>query len=34
MLGERILVAPILDEGAVSRDIYLPAGNVYTLTQT
>ena len=26
MLGENVLVAPILDEGAVSRDIYLPQG--------
>jgi hypothetical protein len=26
MLGRRILVAPVMDEGAVSRDIYLPAG--------
>ncbi|KAK9700827.1 hypothetical protein QE152_g31004 [Popillia japonica] len=26
MLGEDILVAPILEEGAVTRDIYLPAG--------
>ncbi|XP_045776042.1 myogenesis-regulating glycosidase-like [Maniola jurtina] len=26
LLGERILAAPVLEEGAVSRDIYLPAG--------
>ncbi|KAF4525153.1 hypothetical protein B566_EDAN014770 [Ephemera danica] len=26
MLGERILVAPVLDEGAISRDVYLPSG--------
>ena len=26
LLGDDILVAPILDEGAVSRDIYLPVG--------
>ncbi|PSN31308.1 hypothetical protein C0J52_14633 [Blattella germanica] len=26
LLGEEILVAPILDEGATSRDIYLPRG--------
>ncbi|XP_049764874.1 myogenesis-regulating glycosidase-like [Schistocerca cancellata] len=27
LLGEDILVAPVLEEGAVSRDIYLPSGN-------
>ena len=26
LLGDDILVAPVLDEGATSRDIYLPAG--------
>jgi alpha-glucosidase (family GH31 glycosyl hydrolase) len=26
LLGEDILVAPVLDEGATSRDIYLPNG--------
>ncbi|KAJ9587298.1 hypothetical protein L9F63_019174 [Diploptera punctata] len=26
LLGEDVLVAPILDEGALSRDIYLPTG--------
>ena len=26
MLGNDILVAPVLEEGAVSRDIYLPSG--------
>ncbi|KPJ04462.1 putative family 31 glucosidase KIAA1161 [Papilio xuthus] len=26
LLGENILVAPVLEEGATSRDIYLPAG--------
>lgn len=26
LLGERILAAPVMDEGAVSRDIYLPRG--------
>ena len=26
MLGDRILVAPVLEEGATSRDIYLPEG--------
>ncbi|XP_068622815.1 myogenesis-regulating glycosidase-like [Battus philenor] len=26
LLGEDILVAPVLDEGAVSRNVYLPAG--------
>lgn len=26
LLGDRILVAPVLDEGAVSRDVYLPPG--------
>jgi len=26
MLGERILAAPVVVEGAVSRDIYLPTG--------
>ncbi|KAI4463784.1 glycosidase family 31 [Holotrichia oblita] len=26
MLGEDILVAPVLEEGAVTRDIYLPSG--------
>ncbi|KAJ8947346.1 hypothetical protein NQ318_002872 [Aromia moschata] len=27
LLGENILVAPILDEGATSRDVYLPKGS-------
>ena len=27
MLGDEILVAPVLNEGATSRDIYLPRGN-------
>ncbi|KPJ04460.1 putative family 31 glucosidase KIAA1161 [Papilio xuthus] len=27
LLGERVLAAPVLSEGAVSRDIYLPRGN-------
>ncbi|XP_049839040.1 myogenesis-regulating glycosidase-like [Schistocerca gregaria] len=26
LLGEGLLVAPVLDEGAVARDVYLPAG--------
>ncbi|XP_045538760.1 myogenesis-regulating glycosidase [Papilio machaon] len=26
LLGENILVAPVLEEGAISRDVYLPAG--------
>jgi len=26
MLGEDLLVAPVLQEGAISRDIYLPTG--------
>lgn len=26
LLGEDIVVAPVLDEGAVSRDVYLPSG--------
>lgn len=26
LLGEEILVAPVIEEGAVSRDIYLPKG--------
>ena len=26
LLGEDILVAPVLDKGATSRDIYLPKG--------
>lgn len=26
MLGDNILVAPVVEEGAVSRDIYLPVG--------
>jgi len=26
MLGDNILVAPVTEEGAVSRDIYLPKG--------
>lgn len=26
MLGENIMIAPILDEGVYSRDIYLPPG--------
>lgn len=31
MLGDRILVAPVLTEGAVSRQVRLPAGNFYPL---
>lgn len=27
LLGDDILVAPVMDEGATSRDIYLPVGN-------
>ncbi|XP_049822217.1 SITS-binding protein-like [Aethina tumida] len=27
LLGESILVAPVMDQGAVSRDIYLPVGS-------
>ena len=27
LLGDSLLVAPILDKGAVKRDIYLPKGN-------
>ncbi|XP_049791625.1 myogenesis-regulating glycosidase-like [Schistocerca nitens] len=27
LLGEDLLVAPVLEEGAISRDIYLPTGN-------
>lgn len=27
MLGDNILVAPIVNEGSVKRDIYLPKGN-------
>lgn len=26
LLGENILVAPIVDEGKVTRDVYLPKG--------
>lgn len=26
LLGEEILVAPVIIQGAVSRDVYLPAG--------
>lgn len=26
LLGDRILVAPVVEEGATSRDIYLPMG--------
>jgi Glycosyl hydrolases family 31 len=26
LVGRKILVAPVMDEGAVSRDIYLPSG--------
>ena len=26
MLGDSIIVAPVVEEGAVSRDIYLPQG--------
>jgi len=26
LLGDRLLVAPVLDQGARSRDIYLPGG--------
>ncbi|XP_029674396.1 myogenesis-regulating glycosidase-like isoform X3 [Formica exsecta] len=26
LLGETILVAPVIEEGAISRDVYLPAG--------
>jgi alpha-glucosidase (family GH31 glycosyl hydrolase) len=26
MLGDRYLVAPVLVQGAVTRDVYLPAG--------
>ena len=25
-MGDKVLVAPILDEGATTRDIYLPRG--------
>lgn len=27
LLGEKVLAAPVMVEGAVSRDIYLPRGN-------
>ena len=27
MLGDNILAAPVVKEGALSRDIYLPKGN-------
>jgi len=26
LLGDSVLVAPVLEEGAISRDIYLPSG--------
>ena len=26
MLGDTLIVAPVVDEGAVSRDVYLPRG--------
>lgn len=29
LLGDGILVAPILEEGSTSRDVYLPEGNWY-----
>lgn len=29
LIGKSVLVAPVLEEGATSRDIYLPAGNWY-----
>jgi alpha-glucosidase len=32
LLGDRILVAPVLDEGATSREVQLPPGRWYPLT--
>lgn len=29
LLGDRVLVAPVLDSGATSRQVYFPAGNWY-----
>jgi alpha-glucosidase (family GH31 glycosyl hydrolase) len=26
LLGDSVLIAPVLEEGAVTRDIYLPSG--------
>ncbi|XP_072745588.1 myogenesis-regulating glycosidase-like [Anoplolepis gracilipes] len=33
LLGETILVAPVIEEGAISRDIYFPAGRWHDLNR-
>lgn len=33
-LGNDVIVAPVLDEGAVSRDIYLPTGTWKALSSS
>ncbi|MDO5411840.1 MAG: glycoside hydrolase family 31 protein, partial [Lachnospiraceae bacterium] len=34
MYGSRLLVAPVLEAGAISRKVYLPAGNKWENVET